>query len=65
MRYLTFLLLLVTCHLTYAADNQPPAGFTALFNGKDFSGWEGSVQIDKRLSMAPQELADAQAKANS
>lgn len=22
-----------------AADNQPPAGFTALFNGKDLSGW--------------------------
>lgn len=23
-----------------AADNQPPAGFIALFNGKDFSGWK-------------------------
>jgi hypothetical protein len=22
-----------------AADNEPPAGFTALFNGKDLSGW--------------------------
>jgi hypothetical protein len=22
------------------ADNQPPAGFTALFNGKDLSGWK-------------------------
>jgi hypothetical protein len=24
----------------WAADNQPPAGFTALFNGKDFTGWK-------------------------
>jgi hypothetical protein len=23
-----------------AADNQPPEGFTALFNGQDFSGWK-------------------------
>lgn len=23
-----------------AADNQPPPGFTALFNGKDFTGWK-------------------------
>jgi len=23
-----------------AADNQPPEGFTALFNGEDFTGWQ-------------------------
>src|SRR5205809_5493130 len=23
-----------------AADNETPAGFTALFNGKDFAGWK-------------------------
>src|SRR5215218_4465057 len=23
-----------------AADNTPPEGFTALFNGKDFTGWK-------------------------
>src|SRR5271166_1786630 len=23
-----------------AADNEPPPGFTTLFNGKDFSGWK-------------------------
>ena len=23
-----------------AADNQPPAGFTSLFNGRDFAGWK-------------------------
>jgi hypothetical protein len=27
------------CGIAMAQDNQPPAGFVALFNGKDFSGW--------------------------
>jgi hypothetical protein len=26
--------------VTSAADNEPPAGFSALFNGKDFSNWK-------------------------
>jgi hypothetical protein len=26
--------------LAQTADNEPPPGFTALFNGKDFSGWK-------------------------
>jgi hypothetical protein len=29
-------------------DNTPPKGFTALFNGKDLSGWQGLVQINQR-----------------
>ena len=29
-------------------DNTPPEGFTALFNGKDLTGWQGLVEIDKR-----------------
>jgi hypothetical protein len=28
--------------LVGAADNAPPSGFTALFNGKDLSGWKTS-----------------------
>lgn len=31
-----------------AAENEPPSGFTALFNGKDFAGWHGLPQIDPR-----------------
>jgi hypothetical protein len=31
-----------------AKDNTPPEGFTALFNGKDLTGWQGLVEIDKR-----------------
>jgi hypothetical protein len=39
------LALLLACWLavplfTRAADNQPPAGFVALFNGRDFSNWK-------------------------
>ena len=33
----------------YAADNAPPEGFTALFNGKDFAGWsakQGGEETD-------------------
>ena len=38
---LTLSLLLATAALSSAADNTPPPGFTALFNGKDLSGWYG------------------------
>ncbi len=33
-----------------AADNTPPAGFTALFNGKDFTGFHGVGTEDPRKS---------------
>ena len=48
-----------------AGDNQPPAGFKALFNGKDLTGWKGMVGDGnpyKRREMAPEALAAAQAK---
>lgn len=40
MKILTLLTLLIARLLAFSADNQPPAGFTALFNGKDFSNWK-------------------------
>ncbi|HZE95579.1 MAG TPA: DUF1080 domain-containing protein, partial [Planctomycetota bacterium] len=30
------------------ADNSPPEGYTALFNGKDLAGWQGLVELPKR-----------------
>ena len=30
------------------ADNEPPAGFVALFNGKDLAGWHGYDTKDPR-----------------
>lgn len=53
-----------------AADNVPPAGYTALFNGKDLTGWRGlplvpnakdptksaPMSMPARLKATPQEL---------
>ena len=44
----------------FAADlNVPPQGFTALFNGKDLSGWWGASTEDPAtyLSLPPEELS--------
>jgi Domain of Unknown Function (DUF1080) len=37
-------------------NNQPPKGFTALFNGKDMSGWHGMEHFDPRKL---KEMSDA------
>jgi hypothetical protein len=48
-----------------AADNAPPPGFVALFNGKDLSGWKGLfADPPKRAHMTPEQLAAEQAKAD-
>ncbi len=51
-----------------AADkplNTPPDGFVALFNGTDLTGWKGLVaDPEKRAAMSPEELKEAQAKAD-
>jgi hypothetical protein len=53
-----------------AADNQPPQGFTALFNGKDLTNWKGLLAgpLDnpiKRAAASKEELAKAQAVADN
>ncbi|HYV28311.1 MAG TPA: DUF1080 domain-containing protein [Candidatus Eisenbacteria bacterium] len=50
-------------------ENSPPAGFTALFNGKDLSGWKGlpaspNDNPSKRAKLSPEQLAETQAKAD-
>jgi hypothetical protein len=50
-------------------DNHPPAGFTALFNGKDLTNWKGLLDgpADSpavRAKMTPDQLAAAQQKAD-
>ena len=52
-----------------AADNTPPEGYTALFNGKDLSGWKGlpKAPLDnpaKRAAATPEQLAEAQKEAD-
>lgn len=50
---------------TLAADNTPPEGFVALFNGTDLTGWKGLVaNPPKRAAMSADELATAQAAAD-
>ncbi len=50
--------------MALAADNTPPEGFTALFNGKDLTGWKGLVGNPAgRAKMDPQKLAEAEKKA--
>src|SRR5687767_9776231 len=51
-------------------DNTPPEGFTALFNGKDLTGWKGlpvKEKLDnpiKRAAASPDVLKQAQAAAD-
>lgn len=48
-----------------AADNTPPNGFVALFNGKDLDGWKGLVGNPlTRAKMTPEQLAAEQKKAD-
>jgi hypothetical protein len=62
---LAVLTLLVADQPAPAADNTPPDGFVALFNGKDLTGWKGLVGNPKsRAQMTPEQLATAQEKAD-
>jgi len=47
-----------------AKDNTPPSGFTALFNGKDLTNWQGLIELPKRNKLSGDELAKAQKEAN-
>jgi 3-keto-disaccharide hydrolase len=47
--------LLVLFPPSAAAEPQPPQGFTALFNGKDLSGWHGRAHFDPyKLAKMPE-----------
>lgn len=41
-----------------AADNMPPAGFVALFNGKDLTGWQGNIDMKQRAALPKDKLSD-------
>jgi hypothetical protein len=50
-----------------AADNapKPPAGFTALFNGKDLTNWQGNIDMAQRAKLSPEqqkEIVEARTK---
>jgi hypothetical protein len=48
-------LLVVAASTAQAADSKPPKGFTALFNGKDLTGWHGMPHYDPyKLAAMPE-----------
>ncbi len=59
-----FPLLLVAAMPALADNNVPPAGFTALFNGQDLTGWYGWSTKDptELQKMSPEERADYKRK---
>lgn len=46
-------------------DNTPPPGFTALFNGKDLTNWQGLVTLPQRKKLGEDQLPDAIKKATA
>jgi hypothetical protein len=53
----------------HAADNTPPEGFTAIFNGKDLTNWKGLLKppLDnpaRRAKATPEQLEKARAEAD-
>jgi hypothetical protein len=62
---LSALLIAASSTASHAADNTPPEGFVALFNGKDLQGWKGLVKDPPaRAKMSAEELKREQAKAD-
>ena len=61
---LGFIVLASWGNVLFAEDNVPPAGFRALFNGKDLAGWHGVDTKDPRkiAAMSAEERAEARTK---
>jgi hypothetical protein len=45
-------------------ENTPPPGFTALFNGKDLTNWQGLIDMNQRAKLTPDQREAEQKKAN-
>jgi hypothetical protein len=46
-------------------DNKPPEGFTALFNGKDLTSWQGAIDFGKRQKLSDAQRAGEQEKTDA
>ena len=55
MKLLPSLVTILALAASAFAQGQPPAGFTALFNGKDLAGWRGGDTFDHRKVLAASE----------
>lgn len=54
----------ISAAVTAAAVSGPPDGFTALFNEKDLSGWQGLIELPKRAKLSAAEREKALKDAN-
>lgn len=57
---LFFAAVVAFCSSSLFADPSPPQGFSALFNGRDLSGWRGGTTFDHRALM---EMPEAEREA--
>ena len=48
-----------------AGLNQPPPGFSALFNGRDLTNWQGLIEIKERATLSGNALRERQARADA
>jgi hypothetical protein len=61
LRGVPLFLLVLTPALSRADEPKPPTGFTALFNGKDLTGWHGMPHFDPyKLAAMPEDERKAQ-----
>ena len=49
---------------TEAKLNKAPKGYKTLFSGKDLKNWQGLVELPQRGKLSPDQLSEAQAKAD-
>jgi hypothetical protein len=45
--------------------NVPPEGFTALFNGKDLTGWQSVIDMKQRKTLTPEQIQSRLEKDNA
>jgi hypothetical protein len=71
LAFLTFLAVLAVAPGVTGADdkkapkdNTPPEGFTALFNGKDMTGWQAALPLNVRDKLSTEERATKQKEAD-
>jgi hypothetical protein len=64
LAHLTAAVVLAAAPAARAEDNKPPAGFTALFDGKTLDGWQGNIDMKQRATL-PKEKQDELVKSRT
>jgi len=64
IRFLFLIPFLATAASAAPRDNVPPRGFTALFNGRNLTNWQGLIELPERAKLSPEQLRQKQEQAN-